>query len=94
MEGTNGETGMRIETPSVENPQSEVNRPIAKQEAPSPSESLVFTHVADWVIYALSFSMRPTYQFRLALGSFLESSSNFVKHLEGSLGLYIAIRSK
>ena len=52
-----------------------------KSAGPPPSleSTEVFTYIAPWVIYAMSFSTNPNFPYRLALGSFIETYSNRVE---------------
>jgi hypothetical protein len=47
-------------------------------EGQGEQKSQVYTHQADWFIYALGFSNNPQSQFRIAISSFLEDISNKV----------------
>eukprot|EP01120_Amphizonella_sp_Union-15-10_P008919 TRINITY_DN3296_c0_g2_i1.p1 TRINITY_DN3296_c0_g2~~TRINITY_DN3296_c0_g2_i1.p1 ORF type:complete len:329 (-),score=58.35 TRINITY_DN3296_c0_g2_i1:106-1092(-) len=42
----------------------------------------IYTYEAPWVIYGLSWSVRPTHPYRLAIGSFLESYTNKVQIIQ------------
>ena len=46
---------------------------------PSNENTEVFTYTAPWVIYAMSFSSNPSFPYRLAIGSFIETHSNKIE---------------
>ena len=39
----------------------------------------IYTHEASWPIYGMSWSVRPDYKFRVAIGSFIEEYKNKVE---------------
>ena len=41
-------------------------------------DSQVFSYLAPWLIYALGFSTKPTINYRIGIGSFLEETENQV----------------
>jgi WD repeat-containing protein 68 len=45
-------------------------------------DNKVHTYTSDWDIYAIAFSSKPQYKFRLALGSFIEEEQNKVKVIQ------------
>ena len=48
---------------------------IAEQQS-----NQVFSYQAPWIIYALGFSSRPGYNYRIGIGSFLEEVDNQVSN--------------
>lgn len=48
------------------------------EEDNSSIENQVITYVAPWNVFALGFSNKPQYPFRLAIGSFLPDVGNEV----------------
>lgn len=53
-------------------------------EDASDKENKVHTYTADWDIYAMAFSSKPSYKYRLALGSFIEEEENKVCYISQS----------
>lgn len=45
-------------------------------------ENKVHSYLSQWDIYAIAFSSKPSYKFRLALGSFIEEEENKVKVIQ------------
>jgi hypothetical protein len=51
---------------------------VRTEDAENNIENQVITYVAPWNIFALNFSNKPQYPFRLAIGSFLPDVVNEV----------------
>ena len=45
-------------------------------------ENKVHTYNSEWDIYAIAFSSKPDYKFRLAMGSFIEEEENSVRVIQ------------
>ena len=45
-------------------------------------ETKVYSHTAPWDVYALAFSSKPSYKYRLACGSFMEKDINKVSVIQ------------